>query len=271
MSSSPLNQSPLIESPVLPQHVRLPRKRSYVFSNKLAERSSVGSIAETTSTTSKSSSIMSSLLPSLYNLRQDSTVTLTAASSIYTESHDELEHPQDHTRLKIAWDAMLATRFLSPNLLSVFPFYLTSASFDYKVHAPVLIPLPPNSGVCSSSLKSFQSMESLRHPDRTGSILFDFHSSFSNRSIKADGFPMRSPLSSGLRPQPHPWGSMHLAKVTSVIKGCKDSIWLEYQKLYFKDALNILRRTSPNGDYSSQSPQNLVYKAFEVDWYNWDW
>lgn len=270
MSSSPSNQSPLIESPVLPQNLRLPRKRSYVFSNKLSERSSVSSIAETTSTTSKSSSIMSSLLPSLYNSRQGSTVTLTAASSIFTESHDEIEHPQDHTRLKIAWDAMLNTRFLSPNLLSVFPFYLTSASFDFEAHAPILIPLPPNSGVYPSPLKSFQSMDSLRHPDRTGGILFDFHPSFSNRSIKADGFPMRPLISSGFR-QPHPWGTMHLAKVASVINECKDSIWLEYEKLYFEDALNILRRTSPEEDYASEPPQNLIYKAFEIDWYNWNW
>ena len=213
---------------------------------------------------------MSSLLPSLYNSRQGSTVTLTAASSIFTESHDEIEHPQDHTRLKIAWDAMLNTRFLSPNLLSVFPFYLTSASFDFEAHAPILIPLPPNSGVYPSPLKSFQSMDSLRHPDRTGGILFDFHPSFSNRSIKADGFPMRPLISSGFR-QPHPWGTMHLAKVASVINECKDSIWLEYEKLYFEDALNILRRTSPEEDYASEPPQNLIYKAFEIDWYNWNW
>ena len=41
-----------------------------------------------------------------------------------TESYDEMEHPQDHTRLKTAWDEML--NFLSPNILSVIPFYLTS-------------------------------------------------------------------------------------------------------------------------------------------------
>ena len=46
VSPSPSNQSPLIESPVLPQHVKLPRKRSYVFSNKSSERSLVSSIAQ---------------------------------------------------------------------------------------------------------------------------------------------------------------------------------------------------------------------------------
>lgn len=186
------------------------------------------------------------------------------------ESYDEMEHPQNHTRLKIAWDAMLTTQFLSPNLLSVLPFYLTSASFSVKVHEAVLIPLPPNSGV-RSPLKSYQSMGSLRQPDRSGAIPFDFLPAL-NRSIKGHGFSMRSSFSSEPRPQPHPWGAMHLAKITSVVKGCKDAIWLEYQKLYSNDALNILARTAPDAeDYASQRPFHLVRKAFEVDWYNWDW
>jgi hypothetical protein len=183
-----------------------------------------------------------------------------------------MEHPQDHTRLKIAWDAMLATRFLSPNLLSVLPFYLTSASFSVKAHSPILVPLPPNSGV-SSSLKSFQSMGSLRHPDRSGGTMFDFH--LSNKSIKTDGCSIRTSFSMGSRQQQQqqpPWGTMHLAKVTSIVKGCKEAIWSEYQKLYSKDALNILARTAPDEeDYASQPYECLIHKAFEVDWNNWDW
>lgn len=260
-----MNSSPLIESPVLPQHVKLPRKRSYIFSDKSSERTTISPDSSITEISSKCLK-MSSLMPGLYASRQGSTATLTATPSV--ESYDEMEHPQDHTRLKIAWDAMLTTRFLSPNLLSVLPFYLTSASFSIKVHEPVFIPLPANSGVCPS-LKSFQSMGSLRHPDRSGGPLFDFHPTFSNRSIKADGFSMRSSFSSGPRSQPQPWGTMHLAKITNVIKACKDAIWLEYQKLYFKDAMSILARTAP--DDASQPPHHLVRKAFEVDWYNWDW
>ena len=264
--------SPLIELPILPQHTGLPRKRSYIFSDKSSEQtevssdSSVSSIAETISANSKSSLKRSSLWPGLYTLRQGSTATLTATTpSISMDSYDEMEHPQDHTRLKIAWDAMLTTRFLSPRPQSILPFYLTSASFSVKLHDAVVIPLPPNSGLCPS-LKSFQSMGSLHQP---GGIPFDFRPTPLNRISKADSFPMRSSLSSGPRPQPHPWGSMHLAKITSVIKGCKDAIWLEYQKLYSKDALDILARTAP--DDPSHPPQFSVHKAFEIDWNNWDW
>ena len=255
---------PLMESPVLTHHVKLPRKRSTLF-GALSERtrvspdSSVSSIAESQS--SKPSSKISNLFPLLYTLRQASTVTLAATSSISTESYDEMEHPQDHTRLKTAWDEMLNTRFLSPNLLSVMPFYLTSM-FSVNAHTPVLISLPPNSGV-HPTLRSPQSMGSLRSPDCGFSAL-------SNRSIKTDGFSMPTTFSLGSRPQPAPWGTMHLAKITSVIKGCKQAIWAEYEKLYSREALSILARTAPDEEEYASLPNNCpIHKAFEIDWNNW--
>lgn len=273
-----MTQSPLLESPVLTQHVKLTKKRSTIFSDKSSERrgvspdNSTSSIGETLG--SKSSSKISSLLPLLYTSRQTSTVNLADTPPICTQSCPEPEHPQDHTRLKAAWDAMLTTRFLSPNLLSVLPFYLTSASFSATSHAPVLIPLPPNSGV-SSSLRSFQSMGSLRHPDRSGGIKLDFQPAL---SIKTDDFSLQTYFSSGFSgPQPPPWATMHLAKITSVIKGCRDAIWSEYQKLYSEDALDILQRIAPDHNfesdekYHSQPPECLIYKAFNADWHNWDW
>ena len=269
--------SPLIESPTLPQYSKLPKKISGFFSDKsnysserirVSPDSSTSSIAEATNI--KSNSKLTNLLPLLYTLRQTSTANLTVAPSISTESYVDLEHPQDHTRLKAAWDSMLATRFLSPNLLSVLPFYLTSASFSVKPHPPILVPLPPNSGVSTSSLKSIQSMGSLRYPDRLGSSMFDLHPTSSNRSVKTDGFSIRTSFSAIPRPQPPPWGTMHLAKVTSVIRGCKEAIWLEYKKLYLKDALNILARTAPDEEDYLLGPDCAIHRAFEVDWNNWD-
>ena len=258
--------SPLTESPVLTHHVRLPRKRSTLFGaslerTRVSPASSVSSIVESPS--SKPSSKISNLFPLLYTLRQASTVTLTATPSISTESYDEMEHPQDHTRLKTAWDEMLNTRFLSPNPLSVIPFYLTSM-FSVTAHTPVLISLPPNSGV-HPSLRSPQSMGSLRSPDR--GAMFDFFPALSNRSIKTDGFSMpTTTFSLGSRPQP---ATMHLAKIISVIKGCKQAIWSEYEKLYSKEVLNILARTAPDEEYASQPYNCLIYRAFEIDWNNW--
>ncbi|KAF8813307.1 S-adenosyl-L-methionine-dependent methyltransferase [Phlegmacium glaucopus] len=272
---SPKSQAstPLTESPVLPQgpqQVRLQKKRSTLFSdrsNSSSERtrvspaSSASSIAET-----KSNSKITNLLPLFYNLRQSSTATLTPTPSTCTEL--EIEHPQDHTRVKTAWDAMLTTRFLSPNLLSVLPFYLTSASFSVKVHPPILVPLPPNPGA-GPLLRSFQSMGSLRHPDRSGGVMFDFQPALSNRSIKTDGFSLRTSLSAGSRPQPAPWGSMHLAKATSVVKACRQAIWVEYKKLYEPDALDILARTAPLEELPLEPEDYLIHRAFEVDWDNW--
>lgn len=265
-----LTRSPSNESPP----PRLPKKRSVVFADILSDQTGVSptsaAVGDTTSPNLKASSKITSFLPSLYTSRQASTATLTAIPSICTELYVEMEHPQNHTRLKTAWEAMLTTRFLSPNLLSVIPFYLTSASFSVKVHSKVLVPLPPNSGV-SPSLGSFQSMGSLRHRDRSGGTTVDFQPALTNRSIKTDGFSMRTSLPSMSRPPPPPWGSMHLAKVTSIIKECREAIWSEYKKLYSEDAVNILTRTAfDNEDYSTHPHENVIYKAFEVDWNNWD-
>lgn len=57
---------------------------------------------------------------------------------------DLYTHPQDHTRLIASWDAMLARRFLCPNLLAILPFYL-AAEFDVETLPVLRVPLPLNS------------------------------------------------------------------------------------------------------------------------------
>lgn len=73
------------------------------------------------------------------------------------------------------------------------------------------------------------------------------------------------------RPQPHPWGSMHLAKIMSVVKGCRKAIWSEYEKLYSNDALEILGRIAPKEDFTLEPLSHAIIRAFEVDWFNWEW
>jgi hypothetical protein len=69
-------------------------------------------------------------------------------------------------------------------------------------------------------------------PDR--GAMFDF------------GFSMPTTFYLWSGPQTASWGTMHLAKIVSVIKGCKQAIWSEYEKLYSKEALTILAcRTAP--------------------------
>ena len=266
-----MTQLPLLESLALPQLVKLMKKKSTIFSKKSSEwtrvspDNSTSSVGKTPSP--KSSLTISSLLPLLYTSQQTSAVNLMDIPSICTWSCYELEHPQDHSCLKITWDAMLTTWFLSPNLLSVLPFYLMSALFSITSHEHVPIPLPPNSGVSLS----------LNHPDQSVlSMTFNFQPAL---FIKTDGYSLlQTYFSSGLSgPQLPPWATMHLAKVTSIIKGCHNAIWSEYQKLYSEYALDILQRITPNPNFESderyhlQSCKNLIYRAFDADWHNWDW
>ncbi|KAF8964951.1 hypothetical protein BDZ97DRAFT_1814073 [Flammula alnicola] len=225
---------------------------------------------------SKFASQISLFRPSVYVSGPSSSSTPVQPSPATTETITDTEHPQDHTRLKIAWEAMLATRFLSPKLLSVIPFYLTSSSFaDTKSHSPLIIPLHPNSGTIPT-LKSYQSMGSMREKENQRTVAnplyeFDFAPAVSTRSIKTDGCSFRTSILP--RPQAPAWGTMHLARTVSTIKGCKEAIWAEYKQLYDKDALYLLSRTAPDDveDYSSQPHKYIVRKAFEVDWNNWDY
>jgi hypothetical protein len=197
-----------------------------------------------------------------------------------TQSSLDIEHPQDHTRLKASWDAMLATRFLSPKVVAVLPFYLTSLFVDTKIHPPIIIPLPPNSGrLPNSGLRTYQSMSSILERgretrERTVSnvffdVDFDFSPAISTRSSKADGCSFRSSVQS--RPQAPAWDTMHLAKSLSTINGCKEAIWEEYNELYYNEAREILRRTAPEEEeYDTQPYPYVVRKAFEVDWRNWE-
>lgn len=165
---------------------------------------------------------------------------------------------------------MLATRFLSPKLLSVIPFYLTSASFnDIKTQPPLIIPLPQNSGSIPR-LSAYRSMESFHDNDSERS-LFTESPTLSSRPTKTEWGNSRSPAFPSNKVPPPDWSMMHLGKTVSTIRGCKEAIWQEYEKLYSDDALYLLSRTAPGEeDYSLQHPKHIARKAFEVDWRNWE-
>ncbi|KAF8969218.1 hypothetical protein BDZ97DRAFT_1915561 [Flammula alnicola] len=275
--------SPAVHIYIPPPHIpplELFKSKStnfYVRSSASPERSPISPATSTGSIHdhSKFANRISLFRPSVYVSGPSSSSTLTQPSPATTETTTETEHPQDHTRLKIAWEAMLATRFLSPKLLSVIPFYLTSSSFaDTKSHSPLIIPLPPNSGTIPT-LKSYRSMGSMREKENQRTVAdplyeFDFAPAVSTRSIKTDGCSFRT--STLPRPQAPTWGTMHLARTVSTITGCKEAIWAEYKQLYDKDALYLLSRTAPDEeDYSSQPHKHVVRKAFEVDWKNWEY
>lgn len=261
------------------QPAELHKSKSTTFSDKpqhlplpLSQNSSLGSIQES----GRPKPRISTFLPSFSSSRDPSALaSAESRSAPETEIASETEHPQDHTRLKTAWEAMLAKRFLSPKLLSVLPFYLTSASFDAKAHRPLPVPMPPNSGVLPPSLlKTYRSMGALREKDRSiFDGLLDFSPPISIHAMRCESFPVKTPTVLPQRsilktPQ---WDTVHLAKTVNTIKGCKDAIFDEYNQLYFKDALYLLSRTAPSEeDYWNLPPSYLIRASFEVDWRNWE-
>ena len=188
-----------------------------------------------------------------------------------TESIPETEHPQDHTRLKICWDSMLASRFLASKLSAVLPFYMSSAGFHQLTLLPsTTIPLPPNSGSITAALRSVRSLGTLQERDRIPSLILDFGPPLSSHPTEMDRDSIRAPFS----PSPKTFGpncsTMHLAKVVSTIRGCKEAIYSEYAAKYSKEARYLLSRTAPEEDVEQLRGRHVIRRAFEVDWMNWE-
>ena len=140
-----------------------------------------------------------------------------------------LLNPQDHTRLKTSWLEMLHHRFLSPKLVSVLPFYLSSSDFkDIKTLPTLHIPLPSNSDTANSHMPHWFDNDF----DGDSGIGLEFRaqvSRLSTESRPADTASITSRRSQSTFSSA--WASMHLARTVNLIEGCKAAIYDEFQKL----------------------------------------
>lgn len=192
-----------------------------------------------------------------------------------------LEHPQDHTRLKTAWNGMLTRRFLPAGSMAVLLFYLTSASFDNaRLQHHFTVPLPPNSGV-APIIYLIPSHEALRTPSgplRINTTL-DFgpltvssiRSPISPRERRNSSVLPSNPVQSPSRPSNPCRDAIHLAKTVAAIKSCKEAIWREWEELFSENTVDILRRISPGDEaIERMDPRHLSRHTFEYDWRNWE-
>lgn len=178
---------------------------------------------------------------------------------------------QDHSRLKAAWDAMLAQRFLTPQLTTVLPFYLSSSFVDIRTHPPLQIPMLPNSrlhkkGNNHDALSGSPTLEEKFDPD----ALFDLRTSGrTSAESTGDNYSNRfTKISQRTVPS---WSHMHLAKTVQTISGCKESIWDEYEKLYINDPrVPPVTRTSRPKHIRSLVIKPSVREDFERCWSNWE-
>ncbi|KAG7089484.1 hypothetical protein E1B28_011164 [Marasmius oreades] len=170
-------------------------------------------------------------------------------------------HPQDHSRLKSAWEAMLSHRFLASQLVTVLPFYLSSCFTDVKTHAPLNIPLPPNS-------------PGSRLPRIRDSGTFDLESHFklhatASRHSDSEEHASRDSCTSQSRKSASNWASMHLARAVQMVVGCKEAIWVEYERMYSPDLPPVTTGRRKDGRYQV-SNKSIAKESFDWAWANWE-
>ncbi|KAJ7158655.1 hypothetical protein C8R46DRAFT_396374 [Mycena filopes] len=171
-------------------------------------------------------------------------------------------HPQDHTRLKTAWDAMLSRRFLASSVITVLPFYLSSFFENVQTHPALQVSLPPSSTAPDSGSRS--SSESF-----DAETLFDQNFSPSRLS-DTDMYSIKSKSTTGSSRTVPFWGRMHLAKTVNTVSACKEAIWTEYQRLYPGDLPPIIQQTVRPKDARFRALKHSPREAFETDWTSWE-
>ncbi|KAL0954511.1 hypothetical protein HGRIS_003478 [Hohenbuehelia grisea] len=194
-------------------------------------------------------------------------------------------HPQDHSRLKAAWESMLSRRFLTSQLVSVLPFYLSSSFVDIQTHPTFQVPLPPNSRTLSLSRKtpadsSRPSMGDYFDPDQA----FELKAPARRASVEREPDTTGKPgVKSSQRTIPS-WAPMHLARTVNTIVACKEAIYAEYEALYGDDpSVPLSVRTMRSKDMQqafaaaqaalSTRPRNArrqsAREGFDREWNHW--
>ncbi|OAX42488.1 hypothetical protein K503DRAFT_347343 [Rhizopogon vinicolor AM-OR11-026] len=173
--------------------------------------------------------------------------------------------PQDHSRLRHAWEEMLDDSFLALQLLSVLPLYLSSSFASIRSHPPLQIPLPYS----SSDRQQLTTQHSMSTVQLDPATLFELRALSAQPSSEIDH---RATAGSSQRSMSS-WACMHLARTVRTIMGCKESIWSAYERLYGDDPLPPVVRTSQQKHLSTswyEPATNPLRDYFERDWINWE-
>ncbi|TRM64367.1 hypothetical protein BD626DRAFT_400540 [Schizophyllum amplum] len=185
-----------------------------------------------------------------------------SSQSVADSETEASPHPQDHSRLLSAWDAMLSRRFLSPQLTTVLPFYLSSFFDDVQTHSPLLIKIPSNSRFQSANGYAHRH----EHTSSIGSTLFEpevfaLSSSTGRRSGETGEWRNTMPAAAA---STSAWAPMHLARAVQTVSACKEAIWDEYKRMYDDDLPPVLNVAGGRSKASSSR------ETFETDWNTWD-
>ncbi|KAF7327676.1 Methyltransf-25 domain-containing protein [Mycena kentingensis (nom. inval.)] len=176
---------------------------------------------------------------------------------------DHDQHPQDHTRLKTAWDAMLSRRFLTSSVTTILPFYLSTYFDNVQAHPALQVPLPSGSFSPDPDARS------------SGDSLFDADTLFESSTRRLSDADMQSikSRSTGASQRITPtWGRMHLAKTIGTVSACKEAMWAEYKILYPGDLPPVVatKTARPSNVTRIRALKHSPREAFETDWSNWE-
>jgi hypothetical protein len=207
---------------------------------------------------------------------------------------------RDHSRIRASWEAMLASRFLPPQLLPVLPFYLSS-TFEVVHSYPLLqVDLPSNSvkppatqdsgtengrshcpimsaSSSSSSSSALHNAPELENRTRKGCAAgFDLayvyrlstsgnstnHSTSGGASDSLKTSKVATVMSVAQQALTRR-APMHLAKTVRTIIACKEAIWDEYCRLFINNGPPVRTPGEKNKIHS-------VRDEFEREWWNWE-
>jgi len=167
--------------------------------------------------------------------------------------YEALLHPQDHNKLKQAWNNMLFNRFLATRLVSAIQLYLSSEFGNVQTHPPLQVPLPPNSDSISASSELLPGLPPSPY-ENIPEVYVDLRPQPIRNSTDSSNGDAASQTSRQSNPMTmSSWAPMHLARTVSLIEGCRDSIWEEYKQIDSNNGVEAV---------------NTRYE-FEAAWSNW--
>lgn len=149
---------------------------------------------------------------------------------------------------------MLNVRFINPQVLAVLPFYLQAAFEEVQSQPGIQFVLPPPSRVVCSPTSS-DSSSHLSMESSSSSTLVDSGSGTSSPTelhrLPDASNPSNTDTMNDMRAR------MHLSRLVETVRGCKEAIWTEYEKLH------LLERAIPNS--------RLDRDDFDMHFHNWEW
>ena len=210
------------------------------------------------------------LAPDTRSLNAQNNPPSSPLSSVHSHTQDDWDRsevdlsslqfavdPVDHSKLNRAWYEMLTSRWISPSITSVLPFYLSAIFKDFRALPALEILIGPSSTLYPSSSGAAQQMidpEPFRHLTHA-TVKDDTESSTTwmpAREAPPHLIPAHAP--------------MHLARMVAIVMSCKDALWDAYNKLYGNDP-----RQPRLNDEPGKTSVHIIREEFEGLWLNWEW